>query len=65
MIYIKNYIDSVSLMDSRQKRELILSATDARALRDELAKLLAEVCELRESASKTQTVEIDLSGGKW
>lgn len=52
-------------MDSRQKRELILSATDARALRDELAKLLAEVCELRESASKTQTVEIDLSGGKW
>lgn len=63
MIYIKNFIDSVALMDSRQKRELIMHAPDARAMRDELAKLLAELYELREN--KPQTIEVDVSGGKW
>lgn len=52
-------------MENRQKRDLILPSADAKALRDELAKLLAELYELRDVANKTQTIEVDVSGGKW
>lgn len=65
MIYIKNFIDSVAQMENRQKRELVISAADARAMRDELAKMLAELYELRDVAIQTQTIEVDVSGGKW
>lgn len=65
MLQIKNFIDSVSLMDSRQRRELILSAEDARALRDEISKIMAELLELRTTSAVDQTIEVDLSGGKW
>ena len=65
MLQIKNFIDSVSLMDNRQRRELILSSEDARALRDEISKIMAELLELRTTSSIDQTIEVDLSGGKW
>ena len=65
MIYIKNFIDNVAHMENRGKRDLIMHAHDARSMRDEIAKLLAELYELRENASKTQTIEVDVSGGKW
>lgn len=65
MIYIKNFIDSVAHMENRGKRDLVMHAQDARSMRDELAKLLAELYELRENVSKTQTIEVDVSGGKW
>lgn len=65
MVYIKNFIDSVSHMESRQKRELVMNSADARAMRDELAKLLAELYELRDVAIQTKTIEVDVSGGKW
>lgn len=52
-------------MESRQKRELVMNSADARAMRDELAKLLAELYELRDVKIQTQTIEVDVSGGKW
>lgn len=63
MIYIKNFIDTVAQLENRGKRELVMNSHDARSMRDELAKLLAELYELREN--KPQTIEVDVSGGKW
>lgn len=42
MDIIKRFIDRVSLMDSRQGREVVLPADEARKLRDEIAKLLVD-----------------------
>lgn len=52
-------------MDSRKTRELVLSSTDAKMLRDEVAKLLADVIELRKYSENDQVISIDVSGGKW
>lgn len=61
MIHIKKFIDRVSLLDSQTSRSLILSANDARMLRDELAKLLADI-----AAQKTESeVNVNVIGGKW
>lgn len=61
MIHIKKFIDRVSLLDSQTSRSLILSANDARMLRDELAKLLADI-----AVQKTESeVNVNVIGGKW
>lgn len=61
MVHIKKFIDRVSLLDSQTSRSLILSANDARMLRDELAKLLADI-----AVQKTESeVNVNVIGGKW
>jgi hypothetical protein len=65
MNHIKEFVDAVSLMESRQKRELVLSSQDAKLLRDEIAKLLADNMTLRMESDSTNIVQIDVSGGKW
>lgn len=65
MVHIKEFVDAVSLMDSRQKRELVMSAQEAKSLRDDITKLLADNMQLRMNADTTNVVQIDVSGGKW
>ena len=61
MSMIKRFIDKVSAMDNRNSKDLVLSANDARVLRDEIAKLLVD------SVDNTSPVitEIQITGGKW
>lgn len=63
MIHIKEFIDRVSVMDSRHHRDLILSASQARMLRDEIAKLLAD--KVYSMKSEPETIKMEISGGKW
>jgi hypothetical protein len=71
MIHIKKFIDKVSSMDSRSSRDLVLPATEARALRDELAKLLVDRFEAAAAAAVSKPtvadsiIELQISGGKW
>lgn len=71
MIHIKKFIDKVSSMDSRSSRDLVLPATEARALRDELAKLLVDKVEAHAAAVVSKStvadsiIELQISGGKW
>ena len=66
MIYIKKFVDKISYMDSKQNKDVILPITDARGLRDELIKLLADLNELK-SIDKTgnQEIEVKIIGGKF
>ena len=43
---LKNFIDKVSYVESRQGKPLALSITEARALRDDLSKLLLDTYEV-------------------
>lgn len=64
MINIKRFIDRVSAMDARSTKDLILSAGEARLLRDEIAKLLADKVE--EQRNKVPDVQkVAVSGGRW
>lgn len=65
MIFIKRFIDKVSYLESRQSKDLVLPMTDARGLRDELAKLLADHYVNKEKDGADEVIEVSISGGKF
>lgn len=64
MLHIKNFIDRVSFMESKSKKDLVLSNSEARLLRDDIAKLIADKLE-EQLNKKEEVVQVQLSGGKW
>lgn len=64
MVNIKKFIDRVSAMDSNPGKNLVLPTQEARALRDEIVKLLADKLSERVNAPQ-ETIEIQLGGGKF
>jgi hypothetical protein len=61
MSQIKKFIDRVASNELRQSRELIMPMSEAKELRDEIAKLLIDTKE-----SKTEPViEVVMKGSKW
>lgn len=66
MIQIKRFIDKVSSMEGRQSRDVIMPIAEARMLRDEITKLLADKVESGGSQSiMEETVQIVVNGGKF
>ncbi len=65
MINIKRFIDKVASVDGRQGKDVIIPITEARGLRDELAKLLADQVENGKQAKSEEPVEIQIVGGKF
>jgi len=64
MIYIKRFIDKVSLMESRQNKDLVMPMVDARGLRDELAKILVDQYDTRKE-QKDAVIQVEVKGGSF
>lgn len=67
MIHIKKFIDRVSLLESRQSKDLVMPINDARGLRDELAKILVDNFEMT-TAKKNEpgpSIKLDIKGGSF
>lgn len=62
MIHIKRFIDRVSLLEARQVKDFVIPLADARALRDELAKILLDCCtsntEKKDDLDKIIKIEV-------
>lgn len=66
MIYIKRFFEKLSAMEGRQSKDLIISADEARGLRDDINKLLIENYEMtKNDKSKESVIQVELTGGKW
>jgi hypothetical protein len=66
MIHIKRFIDRVANIESRQGKDVIIPLSDARGLRDELAKLLVDHYESTEGKKNTsEVIQVELVGGKF
>ena len=64
MVNIKRYLDRVSAMDSNPGKNVVIPIQEARALRDEIIKLMAD--KLSEKLNMPQeTIEVQLGGGKF
>ena len=61
MQHIKSFIDRVSQADRQSSVSVILSIQEARAVRDELAKILADLAN-RPSDAVTR---VEIRGGTW
>lgn len=64
MVNIKRFIDRVGAMDIRSGRDLVIPSTEARLLRDEIVKLMADRLEER-SQKSTDVVQVEVIGGKF
>jgi len=64
MIIIKRFIDKVS---ATRGTNLVLSIDEAKMLRDEIAKLLADNYELlnKEQTTDNAVIQLEINGGKW
>lgn len=67
MINIKKFIDKVSASEHRRgNHTLILNIDEARMLRDEIVKLLADNYQLLgDKKNEDSVVKVELNGGKW
>lgn len=66
MIHIKRFIDRVASIETRQGKDVVIPLSDARGLRDELAKLLIDYYESTEGKQNTsEVIQVELVGGKF
>ena len=68
-IHLKLFIDKVSHIEARQGTSVVLPVTEARGLRDEISKMLADNYELLTTRVNTpateQVIQVELVGGKF
>jgi hypothetical protein len=63
MIIIKRFIDKVS---ATRSTNVVLPIDEAKMLRDEIAKLLADNYEfLNKETKEDAVIQLEINGGKW
>ena len=66
MLHIKRFIDKISTMESKQNKDVVIPMQEARGLRDEVAKLLADLYERNLEKDKTEEVlKVEITGGSF
>jgi hypothetical protein len=68
MIQIKRFMDKVSLMESRQSKDVVIPMSEARNLRDEIAKLLSDLYEFSNKSiqeKSNEVIDIQVKGGSF
>jgi len=66
MIHIKRFVDKVSMIESKQGKDVVIPINDARGLRDEVSKLLSDLYELQsDKPSFEENIEVKITGGKF
>ena len=65
MIQIKRFIDKIASIEARQGKDVVLTIADARALRDEITKLVIEQKETATPTKNDEVIEVVMRGGKW
>lgn len=66
MIHIKRFIDKISAMESKQNKDVVIPMQEARGLRDELAKLLADLYQKNlEQEKKEDVIKVEITGGSF
>lgn len=63
-LHIKKFMDKMSLTEGKQSKDVVLSITDARGLRDDITKLLSDLYELNKLKDKDNgNIQIEIKGG--
>ena len=66
MIHIKRFVDKVNLIEGKQGRDVVIPIIEARGLRDELTKLLADNYDLLQNKTTVEPVyQVEINGGRF
>jgi hypothetical protein len=59
-------VDKITLIEGKQGRDVVIPISEARGLRDELTKLLADNYELLQNKTSVEPVfQIEMNGGRF
>jgi len=66
-MHIQRFIDKVSATESKHYKDFVIPLGEARALRDELMKILVEYRDLQKAmpAPSDPIIRIEMTGGKF
>jgi hypothetical protein len=64
MLHIKKFIDKVSIIESKQGKDVVIPITEARGLRDEVSKLLSDLHNLTDNKQE-EVIDVQVKGGKF
>jgi len=62
MVHIKRFLDKVSLQESKKSKDVVIPIDEARGLRDEVAKLIADLYQTSEIKKTEEVVNIEIKG---
>lgn len=66
MIYIKRYVDKVSLAEGKQTKDIVIPIAEARGLRDEISKLLTDLYDFSNNdKSNEEIIKVEITGGSF
>ncbi len=67
MIHLKQFIDKMAVVESRQNRDVVLPINEARGLRDDIVRLLADLHELskKQPAASDEIIKVEVKGGSF
>ena len=65
MLHIKDFVNKVSLGESKASTNVVLTIDNARGLRDELVMLLADLHELKKEKDNEETIDVQVKGGNF
>ena len=63
MLHIKKFMDKMSVVDSNMNKDVVLPIVDARGLRDDITRLLADLHELSSNTEKKEVIDSQIKGG--
>ncbi len=65
MLHIKKFMDKMSVVESKMNKDVVLSIVDARGLRDDITRLLADLHELSSNSDKNEIINVQIKGGSF
>jgi hypothetical protein len=58
-------MDKMSVVETKMNKDVVLPILDARGLRDDIARLLADLHELSNNNDKNDVIDIQIKGGSF
>ncbi len=55
----------MSVVESKMNKDIVLSIVDARGLRDDITRLLADLHELSSNSDKNEIINVQIKGGSF
>jgi len=67
MLHVQRFMNKMSVVESKQNKDVVLPIADARGLRDDIIKLLSDLHELNSNKreDKNETMQIEIKGGSF
>ena len=65
MLHIKDFVNKVSLGESKASTNVVLTIDNARGLRDDMVMLLADLHELQKEKDNEETIDVQVKGGNF